>query len=52
MELRSPSRFLSEVPKELLRWRDLEVPSSQPEPKNKESLALDSLAKMLAMSGE
>jgi len=52
MELRSPSRFLSEVPKELLRWRDLEVPASQPEPKNKESLALDSLAKMLAMSGE
>jgi superfamily I DNA/RNA helicase len=52
MELRSPSRFLSELPKDLLRWRDLEVPSSQPAPKNGENLALDSLAKMLAMSGE
>lgn len=52
MEIRSPSRFLSELPKELLTWRDLEVPGSQPKAKNQEALALDSLAKMLSMAGE
>ena len=51
MELRSPSRFLSELPKELLIWRDLEVPGSQPTAKNQEALALDALSKMLALGG-
>ncbi|MBL9004492.1 MAG: UvrD-helicase domain-containing protein [Myxococcales bacterium] len=52
MELRSPSRFLSELPKELLIWRDLDMPGSQPTAKNQQALAMDSLAKMLALGGE
>jgi DNA helicase-2/ATP-dependent DNA helicase PcrA len=53
MELRSPSRFLDDIPKELLRMRDLEDgPGRKKDPGVENRLAEESLAKLLSLTAE
>lgn len=52
LEVKTPSRFLADIPSHLLRLQDLENPATQKPTKDPEALALQSLSRMLALAGD